>query len=65
MRYLLLLIVLAGCSSLNHMELVASKSYEMGCIDSGDNSPIYNYKCHMRAANFEKELHAVWVQQHQ
>ena len=54
------MVILSSCAMLAKEEMVAEKSYEIGCIDHSDGSATQMYSCHQDALKYKKELASEW-----
>jgi hypothetical protein len=61
-RFLLLALLLAGCTSMHRMEDVAVRSYELGCLDYSVGSREANLICYSSAEKFRSEVHNAWAE---
>lgn len=60
MKYLVFLLFLVGCTTLSKEELVATRAYELGCVDRSDGSWADMARCTKKAENFRRLLSEAW-----
>lgn len=58
--FLFLSVLLSGCA-MSRVELIATKSYQLGCIDRGNGGPVDSFNCLKASKRFQKRLHAAWA----
>ena len=53
-------VILSGCA-MSRVELIATKSYQLGCVDRGNGGSVDSFNCLKASEKFRKELYQAWA----